>query len=139
MSITPLPANCSGFCVLWKSYSWVLTPHHSVLSTIKVMHDLFCRTAAPDVWSNGGPQFTSCKFKAFWRDWEVSHYLSSPLYPQSNGKAESTMKQLIKAAWRHHSVDHDILSQSLLHTMQERWQVTSSAYGHPVQDSFPAH
>jgi transposase InsO family protein len=42
--------------------------------------------------------------------------VSSPHNPQTNGKAESTiksMKQLIKAAWKGHSVDQDILACSI--------------------------
>ena len=51
----------------------------------------FCRTAIPDiVWSNGGPQFTSHKFTQFALQWGFRHNTSSPHYPQSNGKVEST-------------------------------------------------
>ena len=63
--------------------------------TINVVRDLFCRTAAPDViWSDGGPQFTSGKFEAFLNDWGVHHEISSPHYPQSNGKAKATIKSM---------------------------------------------
>ena len=80
------------------------------------MLDLFCRVAVPDIiWSDGGSQFTSSRFQAFLKDWGVCHNISSPHSPQSNEKAESTiksMKKLIKAAWRRRSIDQDVLSRS---------------------------
>ena len=114
-------------------------------NTMKVMRDLFCCTAAPDaIWSDGGPQLTSCSFEAFLRDWGVRHYISSPHYPQSNVKVEATiksMKQLIKAAWRCHLVDRDVLSRSLLQysntpCRRDGKSPAQKLYG---QDSLPAH
>ena len=116
--------------------------------TIKVIRDLFCRTASPDIlWSDGGPQLTSNKLEAFLKDWGVQHKISSPRYPQSNGKAEATiksMKQLIKAAWRGHSVDQDVLARSLLQyrntpCKRDSLSPAQKLYGHPIQDSLPAH
>jgi hypothetical protein len=116
--------------------------------TIKVLRGLFCRTAAPDIiWSDGGPQFTSAKFQAFLKGWGVRHEVSSPHHPQSNGKAESTiksMKQLIKAAWKRRSVDEDILARALLQyrntpCRRDRLSPAQKLYGCPVQDSLPAH
>ena len=67
-----------------------------------VLRDQSCRTAAPDLlWSDGGPQFMSHHLAKFLQTWVVSHKMSSPHYPQSNGKAEATvksMKKLISAA-----------------------------------------
>ena len=117
-------------------------------NTIKAVLDLFCRTAAPDViWSDGGSQFTSSRFQAFLKDWGVCHSISSPRYPQSNGKAESTiksMKKLIKAAWRRRSIDQNVLSRSLLQyrntpCRRDGKSPAQKLYGHPVQDSLPAH
>ena len=86
--------------------------------TIEATRNLFCRTAAPDVlWSDGGPQFTSEKFQSFLRDWDVTHKMSTPRYPQSNGKIEATvksMKKLITAAWTGRSVNQDKLFRALL-------------------------
>ena len=68
-----------------------------------LLRDHFCRTAVPDlIWSDGGPQFTSQHLATFLRDWGLSHVISSPHYPQSNGKAEAvvkSMKRLISATW----------------------------------------
>ena len=82
------------------------------------LRDYFCRTAAPDLlWSDGGPQFTSHVFADFLQTWGVTHVTSSPHYPQSNGKAEATvksMKKLISAAWTGRSVNWNQLSRALL-------------------------
>ena len=72
------------------------------------LRDHFCRTAASDLlWSDGGPQFTSRELATFLKTWGVAHAMSSPHYPQSNGKAEATvkaMKKLISAAWSGRSI-----------------------------------
>ena len=53
----------------------------------------FCRTGAPDiVWSDLSPQFTSKLFEDFSKEWGFQHVTSSPMYPQSNGKAKATVK-----------------------------------------------
>ena len=63
----------------------------------------FCRPGAPDiVWSDQGPQFTSKLFEDFSKEWGFQHITSSPMYLQSNRKAEATvksMKKLIQASW----------------------------------------
>ena len=85
---------------------------------IEKARTLFCRTAAPDVfWSDEGPQFMADKFQNFLTDWEVIHKTLSPRYPQSNGKAEATvkaMKKLIAAAWKGRSLNQDKLHRSLM-------------------------
>ena len=105
----------------------------------------FCRAAAPDLlWSDGGPQFTSHHFADFLQTWGVTHVTSSPHYPQSNGKAEATvksMKKIISAAWTGRSVQ---LSRALLqyrHTpcRKDGLSPAQKLFGHPVQDTLPAH
>ena len=49
--------------------------------------ELFPR-ARPRVISDNGPQFVARDFKEFIRLWQTSHVLTSPHYPQSNGKLE---------------------------------------------------
>ena len=57
---------------------------------IVAIRQSFCRTAIPDVvWSDGGPQFTSKQFNDFASRWGFRHIVSSPCYPQSNGKVPS--------------------------------------------------
>ena len=42
--------------------------------------------------SDNGPQFSSEEFKQFCKEWGIKHVTSSPVYPASNGKAESAVK-----------------------------------------------
>ncbi len=112
------------------------------------LQDHFCRTAAPDLlWSDGGPQFTSHLLADFLQTWGVKHMTSSPHYPQSNGKAESavkSMKKLISAAWTGRSINWGILSRALLQyrstpCRKDGLSPAQKLFGHPVQDSLPAH
>ena len=57
----------------------------------------FCRAAIPDVlWSDSGPQSTSHHFAQFAREWGFILKISSPHYPQNNGKIELTVKSMKK-------------------------------------------
>ena len=112
------------------------------------VRDHFCRTAAPDLlWSDGGPQFTSSQLADFLKTWGVRHSRSSPHYPQSNGKVEATvksMKKLISAAWSGRSVNWNKLSPALLQyrntpSRKDGMSPAQKLFGHPVQDSLPAH
>lgn len=65
----------------------------SAVKLTATLRDHFCHAAAPDLlWSDGGPQFTSSELKP----WGVPHSVSSPHYPQSNGKVEATVKSMKK-------------------------------------------
>ena len=48
------------------------------------------------IYSDGGPQFASDEFANFLEKWKVSHTMSSPHYPQSNGIAENAVKAMKK-------------------------------------------
>ena len=109
---------------------------------------IFCRTGVPDtVWSDQGPQFTSKIFQDFAAQWGFRHATSSPRYPQSNGKAESTvrsMKKLIQAAWTGRHLDEDKLTRGLLQyrntpTRKDGRSPAQKLYGNPIQDTLPAH
>ena len=113
------------------------------------LRDYFCHAAAPLdlLWSDGGPQFTSHHFADFLQTWGVTHVTSSPHYPQSNGKAEATvksMKKIISAAWTGHSVNWDQFSRALLQyrntpCRKDGLSPAQKLFGHPVQDTLPAH
>ena len=112
------------------------------------LRDHFCRTAVPDIlWSDGGPQFTSAKLSNFLTTWGTTHIVSSPHYPQSNGKAEAavkSMKKIISAAWKGRSINWDTLSRSLLQyrntpCRNDNLSPAQHLFGHPVQDNLPAH
>ena len=62
----------------------------------EVIEKLKCQMARhgiPDqLRSDNGPQFSSYEFKQFTELYEFDHAASSPSYPQSNGKAENSVK-----------------------------------------------
>ena len=97
---------------------------------ISALRASFCCTGVPDTfWSDGGPQFTSKQFKDFAKQWSFRHATSAPQYPQSNGKAEATvksMKKSLRAAWTGRPINHDHLARALLqYRFQEGRVVTS--------------
>jgi hypothetical protein len=47
------------------------------------------------IYSDGGRQFKD-KFDNFCKRWSINHVKSSPHYPQSNGEAESAVKEMKK-------------------------------------------
>ena len=64
---------------------------------IQVLTYIFSLFAIPrKIYSDGGPQMSSFKFKEFCRRWGVNHEMSSPHHAQSNGYAESAIKQMKK-------------------------------------------
>ena len=123
--------------------------HNTTASQITTaLRQAFCRTAIPDVlWSDGGPQFTSHHFSQFAQQWSFIHKTSSPHYPQSNGKIESTvksMKKLIYTAWNGRYLDYNKFCRVLLQyrntpSRKDGLSPAQKLYGHPVQDSLPAH
>ena len=56
--------------------------------------------ARPRIISDNGPQFIVKDFKEFIRLWQTSHVLTSPHYPQSNGKLERFHRTLKEQAIR---------------------------------------
>ena len=54
----------------------------------------------PRIISDNGPQFVAKDFKEFLRLWQTSHVLTSPHYPQSNGKLERYHRTLKEQAIR---------------------------------------
>ena len=116
-----------------------------VLSSFK---SSFCRTGVPDkVWTDQGPQFTSTAFQECARQWGFEHVTSSPRYPQSNGKAEATvksMKIIIRSAWQGRHLDENKLTRALLqyrNTPSRKGGLSPAQklYGQPIQDTLPAH
>ena len=97
--------------------------------------------------SDGGPQFTSSHLAEFLNTWGVSYITSSPHYPQSNGNVEVTVKSMnkfISASWTGRSVNWNILPHSLLQYQntpcrKDGQSPAQKLFGHPVQDTLPAH
>ena len=142
-----------GYLIIVDCFSdWPeIVPMHKSTTTPRLTAALrahFCRTGVPDkIWSDQGPQFSSLLFREFAKQWGFQHITSSPRYPQSNGKAEATvksMKKLIRTAWSGRSLNEDKLTRSLLqyrNTPSRRDGVSPAQklFGHPIQDTLPAH
>ena len=64
---------------------------------IDKLRNHFARYGIPETFiSDGGPQFGSLDFKKFAKSWEFEHHLTTPYRSQSNGKAESAVKEAKK-------------------------------------------
>ncbi len=114
---------------------------------IKAVRQSFCRTGIPATfWSDGGPQFTSKKFRDFATQWGFTHIVSTPRYPQSNGRVEATVKsmKIIRTSWNSGSLNEDKLCRALLQyrntpSRKDGLSPAQKLYGRPVQDMLPAH
>ena len=109
---------------------------------IIALRQSFCHTGIPEIiWSDGGPQFTSNMFQQF------VHKVSTPHYPQSNGKVEATvksMKNIIRMSWNGRSLNQDKFCRALLQyrntpSRKNNLSPAQKLYRRPVQDITPAH
>ena len=70
------------------------TSSHAIIEALKT---IFSRFGIPEiVVSDNGPQYNSVEFTQFAKAYDFDHTTSSPLYAQSNGQAERTVKTLKK-------------------------------------------
>ena len=87
------------------------------------------------------------QFSEFATKWGFNYVTSTPRYPQSNGKAEATvksMKKIIRTAWEGWRLDEDKLCCALLQyrntpSCKDGLSPAQKLFGRPVQDSIPAH
>lgn len=76
----------------------------------------FSRHGIPrTVITDGATNFSSQEFKKFSNDWEFNHVMSSPHYPQSNGKAESAVKVVKTLIKKSIDSNTDFYQMLLLH------------------------
>ena len=80
---------------------WISVYHFPNRTTssklINSCRDLFATYGAPEeISTDGGLQFTSAEFQEFLKNWGTRHRLSSAEYPQSNGRAEASVKSAKK-------------------------------------------
>ena len=44
--------------------------------------------------TDGGPPFSSHRFREFIKTWKITHDFSTPHYPESNGHSEANVKAM---------------------------------------------
>ena len=116
---------------------------------MSAMREIFCQVGVPQsIMSDGGPQFTSGVFRNFLNRWGVQHRVSSPHYPQSNGRAESAVKaakKLIRCCWDdcRNQLDEERWTRGILQQRNTPGRGGRSpaqiVFGRPVRDLLPAH
>ena len=73
-------------------------------NVITALKAIFARHGIPVVlMSDNGPQFNCKEMKEFAEAYNFKHVTSSPLYPQSNGLAERSVRTVraVKECWGH--------------------------------------
>ena len=114
---------------------------------VRHLRSMFAATGVPCVLrSDGGPQYTAHYTKEFLQRWGVTHRLSTPYYPQSNGHAEAAVKlvkRLIQKVTKSGNLDCDAFARGLLEIRNTpRADGRSPAevlYGHPLRSAVPIH
>jgi putative transposase len=82
--------------------AWDIRPSMTALDAeivVQMAHERYPK-ARPRIITDQGPQFKSREFKTFLTLWQASHVMTSPYYPQSNGKLERFHKTLKEQAIR---------------------------------------
>lgn len=116
-------------------------------ATIKLFSTYFADKGTPvRLRTDGGPPFTSRIFQDFLHRWNVSHVVTSPHYPQSNGHAEASVKA-IKHLIMKAAPNGNIQSEEFLRGLLEVRNTPNCTgrspaqmiYGHPLRTCVPAH
>ena len=114
---------------------------------VRHLREIFAATGVPCLLrSDGGPQYTAHHTRDFLRRWGVTHQMSTPHYPQSNGHAEAAVKlvkRLIQKVTTSGNLDCDAFAHGLLEIRNTpRADGRSPAeilYGHPLRSAVPIH
>lgn len=78
-------------------------------TVIRKRRSQFARYGIPDiVMSDNGPHFSCKEFANFAIEYEFQHTMSSPNYPQSNGKVEQAVKSAKRIVKRARSSKQDV-------------------------------
>ena len=108
-SVPPMADVCLGhlypegadYIVCGDFYSRMILIWHlpsgqsNTTKVISLLKEMFSEQGIPETLSpDSGPQYTSAQFADFCTSWVVTHEMSSPHYPQSNGFAESCVKSV---------------------------------------------
>ncbi|CAB3260205.1 unnamed protein product [Arctia plantaginis] len=93
-------------------------------STISALKHIFARYGVPQViYSDEGTNYSSKEFKLFAREWNFTLKTSSPHHHQSNGKAESAVKQ-VKRLLKLKEKGEDVEAALMLNKKMQRYKKT---------------
>ena len=109
---------------------------------------IFAQFSVPvKLFSDGGPQYKSQKFSDFCTRWGIQHIMSSPHFPQSNGIAENSvkeMKKLIRGTFNHSAgrVNEEDFSAGILLFRNTPCSPTNRSpaetlFGRQIRDNLP--
>ncbi len=111
-------------------------------TVIKFLKQIFGEIGTPRrLYTDGGPHYSSEKFKQFAQEWGFEHIMSSPHFPQSNGfieRAVQTAKSVIRKAEQEGS-DPELALQ-VLRTTPVDHKIPSPAellHGRKMQSNLP--
>ena len=130
----------------WVSISMSRTEGSGSKFVISELRKWFAIYGVPEeISSDGGPPYTSHEVGAFLSAWGVRHRVCSARYPQSNGRAElsvKTAKRLIYDNTKHGSLDTDSFVRALLQhrntPLEENGHSPAELlYGRPLRDHLP--
>eukprot|EP00096_Caligus_rogercresseyi_P001544 TRINITY_DN1253_c0_g1_i2.p1 TRINITY_DN1253_c0_g1~~TRINITY_DN1253_c0_g1_i2.p1 ORF type:complete len:493 (+),score=53.56 TRINITY_DN1253_c0_g1_i2:652-2130(+) len=96
------------------------------------------------IFSDGGRQFTAAETQDFFTRWGITHRLSSPHFPQSNGLAESAVKSIKTLLLKTGDTESEEFQEALLELRNTplRHGTLSPAqivFGRPMRSRLPAH
>ena len=119
----------------------------TAVKLLSTLRNFFSATGVPEILrSDNGPQFNAGITKKFLQRWAVRHNTSSPTYAQSNGHAESSVKQvkhLIIKCTKNGNMDTDEFALGLLevrNTPKQNGQSPAQmVFGHPIRSNIPVH
>jgi transposase InsO family protein len=108
---------------------------------IAFLKTVFARHRVPnELFSDNGPQFSSCVFEAFAKEWGFNHHTSSPNYPRSNRLAESSViKGIMKKA---HDGNEDFHKSLLIYRsapLQNGPSPAQMLMGRCIRTNLPMH
>ena len=112
---------------------------------IRHLHSFFATFGVPEeLSSDGGPEFRAGSTEAFLKLWGIRHIVSSAYFPQSNGRAEVTVKTA-KRLLRSNtgptgSLDHDLFVRAMLKLRNTpdpdcKLSPAQIIFGRPLRDS----
>ena len=116
-------------------------------SVIKALRRIFSSFGVPrKLRSDGGPQFSSAQFQDFLKTWGISHGMSAPKYPQSNGLAEAAvkvLKHLLATATQNGNLNSDEFHRGLIelrNTPRANGRSPSEiVFGHSMRSCIPVY